>query len=169
MLKSLAERCLSGKRISRVPWESKRCCIKTITHRISQLSVFLQTSALQTHYLSVWINQSGFWINIQLNWCFVKDIYSAIFAVINVYVTLDHKTSHKGQFFEIEIYTSSEIWINKFYWCMVCYDRTIFGRDATIWKSGIWGCKKNLNIEKITFKVVQMMFLAMHISNMIYS
>ncbi len=32
-------------------------------------------------------------------------------------------------------------------------------------KSGIWGCKKNLNIEKITFKVVQMKFLAMHINN----
>ncbi len=48
---------------------------------------------------------------------------------------------------------------------MVCYDRTIFGWDTTIWKSGIWGCKKNLNIEKITFKVVQMKFLAMHITN----
>ncbi len=34
-----------------------------------------------------------------------------------------------------------------------------------ICKSGIWGCKKNLNIEKITFKVVQMKFLAMHINN----
>ncbi len=29
------------------------------------------------------------------------------------YVTLDHKTSHNGQFSEIEIYTSSESWINK--------------------------------------------------------
>ncbi len=29
------------------------------------------------------------------------------------FVTLDHKTSHKGQFFEIEIYTSSERWLNK--------------------------------------------------------
>ncbi len=29
------------------------------------------------------------------------------------YVTLDHKTSHKGTFFDIEIYTSSESWINK--------------------------------------------------------
>ncbi len=49
---------------------------------------------------------------------------------------------------------------------MVCYDRTIFGRDTTIWKSGIRGCKKkNQNIEKITFKVVQMKFLAMHITN----
>ncbi len=28
-------------------------------------------------------------------------------------MTLDHKTSHKGNFFEIEIYTSSESWINK--------------------------------------------------------
>ncbi len=42
---------------------------------------------------------------------------------------------------------------------MVCYDRTIFvnleSEDA----------KKNLNIEKIIFKVVQMKFLAMHITN----
>ncbi len=30
-----------------------------------------------------------------------------------IFVTLDHKTSHKGQFFKIEIYTSSESWINK--------------------------------------------------------
>ncbi len=28
-------------------------------------------------------------------------------------MTLEHKTSHKGQFFEIEIYTSYESWINK--------------------------------------------------------
>ncbi len=28
------------------------------------------------------------------------------------FATLDHKQSHKGQFFEIEIYTSSESWIN---------------------------------------------------------
>ncbi len=48
---------------------------------------------------------------------------------------------------------------------MVCYDRTIFGWDTTICKSGIWGCKKNLNIEKIIFKVVQMKFSAMHITN----
>ncbi len=30
-----------------------------------------------------------------------------------LYVTLDHKTSHKGKFFETGIYTSSESWINK--------------------------------------------------------
>ncbi len=47
---------------------------------------------------------------------------------------------------------------------MVCYDRTIFGRDTTM---KIWNLRvqKNLNIEKITFKVVEMKFLAMHITN----
>ncbi len=40
----------------------------------------------------------------------------------------------------------------------------MYGLD-NICKSGIWGCKKNLNIEKIIFKVVQMKFLAMHINN----
>ncbi len=29
-------------------------------------------------------------------------------------VTLEHKTSHKGQFLEIEIYASPESWINMF-------------------------------------------------------
>ncbi len=45
------------------------------------------------------------------------------------------------------------------------YDQTIFGWDTIIWTSGIWECKKNLNIEKIIFKVVQIKFLAMHIIN----
>ncbi len=31
--------------------------------------------------------------------------------VCSVYVTLEHKTSHKGQFSEIELYASSESWI----------------------------------------------------------
>ncbi len=47
---------------------------------------------------------------------------------------------------------------------MVCNDGTIFGRDTTIWISGIWGCKKNRNIVKIAFNVVQIKFLAMHIT-----
>ncbi len=42
---------------------------------------------------------------------------------------------------------------------MVCYDRTIFVNLESE------GAKKNLNIEKIIFKVVQMKFLAMHITN----
>ncbi len=36
-----------------------------------------------------------------------------MFGVLSSFVTLDHKTSHKGQFFKIEMYTSSESWINK--------------------------------------------------------
>ncbi len=43
---------------------------------------------------------------------------------------------------------------------MVCYDRTIFGNLRV---------QKNLNIEKIIFKVVQMKFLAMHITNQKFS
>ncbi len=39
---------------------------------------------------------------------------------------------------------------------MVCYDRTIFENLSV---------QKNLNIDKIIFKVVQMKFLAMHITN----
>ncbi len=39
---------------------------------------------------------------------------------------------------------------------MVCYDRTILENLRV---------QKNLNIEKIIFKVVQMKFLAMHITN----
>ncbi len=40
------------------------------------------------------------------------------------YVTLDHKTSHMGTFFEMEIYTSSESWIKlAFRWCMGCWEK----------------------------------------------
>ncbi len=40
----------------------------------------------------------------------LKEIQQMLPWYINIstYVTLDHKSSHKGQFFEIEIYTSSE-------------------------------------------------------------
>ncbi len=51
---------------------------------------------------------------------------------------------------------------------MVCYDKTILGRDTTIWKSGIEGAKI-LNIDKIIFKVNQIKFLAMHITNQKWS
>ncbi len=43
-----------------------------------------------------------------LNYLTVTLPYSEIFNYLTSYVTLDHKTSHKGQFFQIEIYTSSE-------------------------------------------------------------
>ncbi len=79
-----------------------------------------------------------------------------LFEVTNV--TLDHKTSHKGQFFEIEIYTSSESWINKLS-IDIWFVRTIFGWDTTIWKSWSLRVQKNLNIEKITFKFLAMQLL----------
>ncbi len=43
------------------------------------------------------------------------------------------------------------------------YNIWLYLAEITIWKSGIWGCKKNLNIEKIAFKVVQIKVLAMQI------
>ncbi len=75
------------------------------------------------------------------------------------YVTLEHKTSHKCTFFEIKIYVSYESWINNIstdVWFVM------IGQYLKIWNLRV---QKNLNIEKITFKVVQMKFLAMHITN----
>ncbi len=48
---------------------------------------------------------------------------------------------------------------------MYGYDTTIFDRDTTIENLESEGAKQNQNIEKIAFKVVQMKFLAMHITN----
>ncbi len=53
---------------------------------------------------------------------------------------------------------------------MVCYDRTIYLVEIQLWIVRVQKKKKNhknnsQNIEKITFKVVQMKFLAMHITN----
>ncbi len=59
---------------------------------------------------------------------------------------------YKGQVFKIEIYTSSESWINKL--------------SIDVWFVMIGQyLAENQNIEKIIFKVVQMKFLAMHITN----
>ncbi len=83
-----------------------------------------------------------------------------------IFVTLDHKTSHKGLLFLLlRFYTSSESWINKlsiYVW---------FVRIGHVWLRynylKIWNLRvqKNQNFEKIAFKVVQMKFLAMHITN----
>ncbi len=74
-------------------------------------------------------------------------------------MALEHKSSHKGQFFEIEIYTSPESLINNIsivVW-FVMIGQHLYFRNLRV--------QKNLNIEKISFKVVQMKFLAMHITN----
>ncbi len=81
------------------------------------------------------------------------------------YVTLDHKTSLNCYFFEIKIHTSSESWIKK-----LSIDVGLL-RSDNIWLRNnylkIWNLRvrKNWNIEKIAFKVVQMKFLVMHITN----
>ncbi len=86
------------------------------------------------------------WVRVNVWQCHAKSLV--------IYVTLNHKTSHKDQFFRNwDLYM---IWkLNKlsFHWCMVCYDRTIFGWDTTIWKSGIWGCKKNKILRKSPLKL----------------
>ncbi len=43
----------------------------------------------------------------------VRSECSEIYSLHHLAVTLDHKTSHKGQFCFIEMYTASERWINK--------------------------------------------------------
>ncbi len=71
---------------------------------------------------------------------------------------------------KIEIYTSSESWINKlsidvWFVRIVQYflPRYIY---LKIWNLRV---QKNLNIEKIAFKIVQLKFLAMHITNQKWS
>ncbi len=71
-------------------------------------------------------------------------------------VTLEHKTS---QFFKIEIYASSDSWINNI---SIDVWFVMIRQYLTIWNLRE---QKNLDIEKIIFKVVQKEFLAMHINN----
>ncbi len=69
-------------------------------------------------------------------------------CVLYLNVTLEHKTSHKGQFCEIEMCASSERWINN-----LSID-VWFGQYLKI-----WNLRVQKNIEKIIFKLVQMKFL----------
>ncbi len=73
-----------------------------------------------------------------------------------VNMTLEHKTSHKSQYYEIEFYASSKSWINN------TSIGVWFGQYLKIWNLRM---QKHLNIEKIIFKVVQIKLLAMHINN----
>ncbi len=80
----------------------------------------------------------------------------------NFHVTLERKTSHKGTFSQVEIYASSESWINNI---SIDVWFVMIGQYLKIWNLKV---QKNLNIEKNIFKVVQMKFLAMHINNQNY-
>ncbi len=70
------------------------------------------------------------------------------------YVTLDHKTSHTGPFsFNWVLYI---IWkLNKwaFRWCMVCQDRTIYGRDTTFEYLESEGAKQIKTLRKLPLKL----------------
>ncbi len=74
-------------------------------------------------------------------------------------MTLEHKTGHTGQFLFISIYSSPESWINNI---SIDVWFVMIGQYLKIWNLRV---QKNLNIEKIIFKVVQIKFLAMHINN----
>ncbi len=71
-------------------------------------------------------------------------------------VTLDHKTSHKGKFFEFEIYKINKLSIDVWFVRIGQYlaEIQLFENLESE------GAKKNRNIEKITFKVVQIKFNA---------
>ncbi len=75
-------------------------------------------------------------------------LYWADQIVACKYVSLEHKSSHKCQIFEIEIYTSSEFWINK---RSIDVWFVMIGQYLNIWNLRV---QKNRNIEKIIFKVV---------------
>ncbi len=67
--------------------------------------------------------------------------------------------------FKFEIYASCETWINKFsidVWFVRIRQYLV---EIQLFENLESEGAKNLNIEKISFKVVQMKFLAMHITN----
>ncbi len=66
------------------------------------------------------------------------------------------------KFLDIEIYTSSESWINHI---SVDVWFVMIGQYLKIWNLRV---QKNLNIEKFVFKIVQIKFLALHITNQTY-
>ncbi len=73
-------------------------------------------------------------------------------------MTLEHKTSHKCKF-------SSESWINKLSIDAWFVRIEQYLAEIQLFENLESEVQKNLNIEKITFKVAQMKFLAVHITN----
>ncbi len=74
------------------------------------------------------------------------------------YIIFDHKTSQKGLFL-IEIYMSSESWINHI---SIDVWFVMIRKYFKIWNLRV---QKKIFFEEISFKVVQMKFLSMHINN----
>ncbi len=77
-------------------------------------------------------------------------------------VTLDPKTSHKCQSFEIEIYTAYVSWINKLSIDVGFVKIGQYLAEIQLLENLNLRVQKNLNI---AFKTVQMKFLAMHMTN----
>ncbi len=80
-----------------------------------------------------------------------------------IFVTLDHKTSRKCQFSEIEIYTPYENSINKLSIDIWFVRIGQYLAEIQLFENLESEGVKKLN-EKIAFKVVQIKFLAMHIT-----
>ncbi len=49
---------------------------------------------------------------VQESACVCECVWESVLCEWVTYVTLEHKTSHKCQIFQIEMYASSESWIN---------------------------------------------------------
>ncbi len=82
-----------------------------------------------------------------------------------IIMTLEHKTSHKGPFWEIEIYALYKSWMD---WLSVDVWFVMIGQylaEIQVFEYLRMQTNTNLNIEKNTFKVVQIKFVAMHITN----
>ncbi len=101
-------------------------------------------------------------------WMFLKEVSDAVTPLDCLYVFFLMCSVHfewvtcRAQILSMGHHTWSYVTPLSLY-------RTILGRDTAIWQSRIWGSKKNQNIEKNTFRVVQMKFLAMHITNQKWS
>ncbi len=85
------------------------------------------------------------------------------------YMTLEHKTSLKCQLFKIEIYTSSESWINNISIDVMFVMIGQYLAEIQLFENLESEGAKNLNIEKIIFKVAQMKCLVMHITKQKWS
>ncbi len=146
---------------SRSAWRLKPSLVNQVHMKDNDWSGLLFLQNLKDFGLGIIIfvcNRWCFRVNrVGLQGCLMPLVKVGWVCLIYItYVSLEHKTSHKWTFLEIEIYASSESWINH-----ISID-VWFGQYLKIWNLRM---QKNLNIEKITFKVVQMKFLAMHINN----
>ncbi len=81
------------------------------------------------------------------------------------YVTLDHKISHKGTFLELEMYISTESWINNISIDVWFVKIGQYLAEIQLLENLESEGAKNLNIKKITYNVVQIKYLAMHFTN----